>query len=260
MLTPENDIQYYTNSTILTDIVTAYNIYVGDFSSTPSLQRTQELLDYFASNLGESSWFSIITSYYQINSKTNKKTYASGKLNFGGSVNIFSEDVALSLTELDLIDALIYLLNNRFFPVNTQAVYTFILRGDTVYDGWLSKWCGYHFGILLNDGRILNLSIIADPGSVQKGKDPCACVAMWANTANGNMGADNMAQVYAHEVVEVITNFNGAWHFENNVENADACGWTFGKVDGNSNVQIGQKRFLIQQNWQPKVGCTLTKQ
>lgn len=264
-LSPFNDIQYHANKSILIGNMTAYNIYVGDFSSTSTLRRTKELMDYFATYLGDSSWFSIIKSYYQIDSKTNKKRYASGNLNFGGSVNIFEGNVTISITIKDITKVLLYLFNKGILPVNSQGVYTFILRGDTQIDGWLLDWCGLHFGIPLNDGTIVNISIVIDTGSVQEGTDTYSCVAEAFYTSNSNMGADNMASVFAHEVVEIITNYNGAWYFGNEMVNgheiADVCNWTFGEVDGNnSNVQVGKKRFLLTQIWQPGVGCTLTKQ
>lgn len=88
-------------------------------------------------------------------------------------------------------------------------------------------------------------------------------------TANGNLGADSIATMYAHELVEVVTNYLGAWYFDagsvsdsgsalESYENADACVWDFGTYTGNSNVVFGDKKFLIQQNWVPYYGCRMS--
>ena len=37
------------------------------------------------------------------------------------------------------------------------------------------------------------------------------CAKKLSNSANGNFGADGAVSVYAHEVVETVTNYAGAW-------------------------------------------------
>ena len=71
-----------------------------------------------------------------------------------------------------------------------------------------------------------------------------------------------MATMYAHELAEVVTDYMGAWYFDDSVdlmENGDACVWEFGTLNnGNSNVVIGEKNFLIQKMWVPEYGCKLS--
>lgn len=79
-----------------------------------------------------------------------------------------------------------------------------------------------------------------------------------------------MATIFAHEIVETTSDYLGAWYFDADAvdqygnslageESADACVWTFGNnKHANSNVQWGNKRFLIQQNWVPGYGCSMT--
>lgn len=75
-----------------------------------------------------------------------------------------------------------------------------------------------------------------------------------------------MATVFAHELVETVTDSFGAWYFDDpsqgddwsaREECADACVWQFG-TDGNSNVRFGEKSFLVQEVWVPKYGCRLS--
>jgi hypothetical protein len=79
-----------------------------------------------------------------------------------------------------------------------------------------------------------------------------------------------MANLYAHEATEVVTDYDGAWNWNHpgtelyGQENADLCAWNFGALfpplDENhsnisSNVMVGDLEWLIQQNWVPSMGC-----
>ena len=90
-----------------------------------------------------------------------------------------------------------------------------------------------------------------------------------APTANNNLGADSIINVYCHEIVETTSNYIGAWYFDEGAvdsngrsmhweESADACMWNFGSFSGNSNLNFGNRRFLVQQNWVPGYGCSMS--
>lgn len=77
-----------------------------------------------------------------------------------------------------------------------------------------------------------------------------------------------MITIYAHEIVETVTDTFGAWYFDSGAvdssgsslafsENADACVWNFGNFDGNANVMFGPYPFLVQMNWVPGYGCLM---
>jgi hypothetical protein len=71
---------------------------------------------------------------------------------------------------------------------------------------------------------------------------------------NGNVGADGMASIIAHELAEAASDPDlNAWYDRRGYENADKCAWTFGTTSGTSgakyNVELGTRKFLIQQNW-----------
>ena len=112
---------------------------------------------------------------------------------------------------------------------------------------------------------------MGDPGTVPKGGGAaCEAIRDGSPTANGNLGADNMATVYGHELAETVTDSLGAWYFDTYTDDgydgtniieecADACVWKFGSnLVGNSNVRFGQKSFLVQQIWVPHYGCRLS--
>ncbi len=86
---------------------------------------------------------------------------------------------------------------------------------------------------------------------------PGSCIS--ANGApNGNPGADGMASVIAHELVETVSDPRmDGYYFESGDENADYCAWKFGTTTTTAsgqktNMRLGSRDFLIQQ-----VHCTL---
>jgi len=86
------------------------------------------------------------------------------------------------------------------------------------------------------------------------------CESIRSPTANGNLGADSIASVYAHELVETVTDWSSAWFFDSNgLEKADQCAWQFGGNEANQNWNyiVGAKKFLIQYNWVIGKGCVL---
>ena len=72
---------------------------------------------------------------------------------------------------------------------------------------------------------------------------------------NGNAGADEMANIIAHELEEAVTDpdLNGWYHFIGE-KNADKCARSFGATytsqnGAKANMRLGSRDFLIQQNW-----------
>jgi hypothetical protein len=83
---------------------------------------------------------------------------------------------------------------------------------------------------------------------------PSACSAQ-SKGPNGNAGADGMASIIAHELEEAVTDPDlNAWYDTRGQENADKCAWTFGSTTtwpsgAQSNMTLGSRNYLIQQNW-----------
>ena len=74
-----------------------------------------------------------------------------------------------------------------------------------------------------------------------------------------------MASIIAHEFEESASDPDlNAWYDRRGAENADKCAWTFGATyttnNGSlANMKLGQRDFLIQQNWVNAAGgyCAL---
>ena len=74
------------------------------------------------------------------------------------------------------------------------------------------------------------------------------------SSPNGDIGADAMVSVIAHELEEAVTDPNlNAWYDNRGNENADKCAWTFGTTSGPTgakyNMTLGSRNYLIQRNW-----------
>lgn len=69
-----------------------------------------------------------------------------------------------------------------------------------------------------------------------------------------------MASIIAHELEEAVTDPNiNAWYQGRFQENADKCAWTFGSTTSlpsgaQYNMTLGNRNYLIQQNWVNALG------
>jgi hypothetical protein len=254
-----DDISYHGGA-IMTGTVNAYNIYYGDISSS-----TKDLVNYFAANLGNSSWYSTVTPYYQI--VNGVKTFLSKSLVLKKSVDVAATKTVLSGT--DVIYIILNLFETGKVPVDSNGVYSLFFRGDitaffeftTPSKYWLVDFCGYHGAFYLGDGRIIKFMVMGDPSYAGIAGEVCEEIRATdpGGTANNNVGADSMVSVYAHEIANTLTNYNGQWYFDSNgMEVADPCFWKFGVYTGNSNMVVGNKRFLVQQMWVPILGCVMS--
>eukprot|EP00597_Dinobryon_sp_UTEXLB2267_P015099 CAMPEP_0170119432 /NCGR_PEP_ID=MMETSP0020_2-20130122/14390_1 /TAXON_ID=98059 /ORGANISM="Dinobryon sp., Strain UTEXLB2267" /LENGTH=871 /DNA_ID=CAMNT_0010348797 /DNA_START=71 /DNA_END=2686 /DNA_ORIENTATION=- len=256
------DIIYHNGGQVMPGTVNIYNIYYGDFSSTSS-QQMISLVDYFSQNLGNTPWYKILTSYYQIVGGI--KTMVSANVLYKSSHFTAVTAKLQTITQTTITNTISSLIASGDLPVDENGVYAVIFRGDLSYTAfgtsWLTGWCGYHTTFTHSSGKSLKFFVTGDPSTAAVGT---SCEGYRSTTANGNIGADSIASIYAHELVETVSDFNGnAWYFADGNENADACAWKWGTLlPGlpNANIVVGNKNFLVQQNWQPGVGCVLGSQ
>lgn len=258
---------YHAGKTILTGQVNLYNIYLGyDFAKDTTANQTRLLVDHFAANIGGSPWGNILKSYYQ--DVNNVKTFASNKMTFAKSVPVSTR--ATSFTYKELADLILKLFYTGKLPYDPNGIYNILFHGsinisvpssNNRKSYWLNDWCAFHLSLTIRSSSgarsLLHFSAIGDPSAAPPAApgatavaDAAGCMALprGVATANGNVGADNMASKYAHEMAEVITNFNGAWHNSKGLEAADICQELYG-TNKNSNMNLGEKPFLIQGLW-----------
>ena len=83
------------------------------------------LMDYFSANIGNTSYLNVVSShYYQIDPKTNIRTYVNSNVEFVRRLTVKSGSTKLSLTESDFIDTIDSLVNAYRIPLDLDALYT----------------------------------------------------------------------------------------------------------------------------------------
>ena len=145
-LSAADDIVYYGGD-IMFGEVTLYNIFYGDFSSSIG-SRTVDLINYLATHIGNSSWYNIMTAYYD-----QQGNYISKNVSFGGNTSVSPSQRGGYLNDSTLVNTITDSILSGAFPLSDKAIYAFIFRGDITYHSaligneWLKGWCGYHFSL-----------------------------------------------------------------------------------------------------------------
>ena len=144
--------------------------------------------------------------------------------------------------------------------VDPNALYFILTSPSISVSGFIVTFCGYH-GYDIPTG--LTYSFVGDPTkNIASGLSSCS--GQTIASPNGNVAADSMSSVIAHELVEAVSDPQvNAWYDSSGNENADKCAWNFMTVGGSAdtgfyNTAIGGKNYYIQANWNPlSVGCAL---
>jgi len=149
--------------------------------------------------------------------------------------------------------------NGLYFVLTSKDV--------TASSGFCTQYCGWHSSSLMDPataqtigGVDVKFSFVGNPE-----KCPSGCAALTAGP-NGNVGADGMASIITHELVEAASDPDGStWYDSTGYENADKCAWTFGTTytaanGASANVHLGTRDFYIQRNWVNAAGgyCSMS--
>jgi len=148
-------------------------------------------------------------------------------------------------------------LAHGLLPYDPLGVYDVLTAPGLYVSGFNTKFCGFHGST--NWGRNTlgtQYGFIGDPTASQTG-----CYIQ-SNSPNGNFGADAMASVIAHELIETVTDPTGtAWWDSKRrsstygYEDADMCAWNFGPTgltpSGARYNYTSSKgtNYLLQQEW-----------
>jgi hypothetical protein len=231
---------FYHGGPVILNGTNVYYIWYGTWAGNTAT----DILTNLAGKIGGSSYFNINTTYYD-----GSNTHISNKVTFAGSTtDAYSQGTALSDASVQAVVA--NAITSAKLPQDTNGVY-FVLTSEDVNEtsGFCTQYCGWH-----TSGTIAGLDIkYAFVGNAAR--CPSACAWQTQTSPNGNVGADGMASVIAHELEEATTDPDlNAWYDRRGAENADKCAWTFGSTSTASNgslynVTLGGKQYLIQQNW-----------
>jgi hypothetical protein len=236
----QNGINYHGGSVMTSTHNTAYFIWYGNWSGNDA----PTILENMVKHIGGSPWFNINTTY------TNRSGLPiDNAMHFGGSINVDSSTHGTTLDDAAIQAIVSDAVTGGKLPKSANGIY-FVLTSSDIMEssGFCSQYCGWHyFGTI--DGLRLKYSFIGNPDQC-----PTACSAQ-QSSPNGNVGADGMASIIAHEMSETVSDpYVSAWTDSSGEENADKCAWTFGTEtslpNGSQyNVTFGSMNYLIQQNW-----------
>ena len=249
-------ISYHHNGSIIVS-PQLYNVYIGHFSKS-----TMDLIDFFAANIGSSSnspdWYSTVQTYYQI--QGGKLTRPNRPV-FKARWTLLPTARALNLNDEYLANLLSSLIIENGLQSCTNCIYNIIFNGGFTFSGWNDPsspdgFCGYHtvYDYSASGSSFqAQVTVIGDPATASPVN--VDCIATYP-TVNGDLSADSIVSIYAHEIVNAITDSHGdAWYANSDsFEVADMCNFDFGTLQ-NWNYLIGGKEFLVQLLWQNGVGC-----
>jgi hypothetical protein len=141
-------------------------------------------------------------------------------------------------------------------PYDPLGIYDVLTAPGLYVSGFNTKFCGFHGSTNWGKSTLgTQYGFIGDPTATQNG------CHIYSNTPNGNFGADAMASVIAHELIETVTDPTGtAWWDSKRrsstygYEDADMCAWNFGTTSttpsgAKYNYVSGGKDYLLQQEW-----------
>jgi hypothetical protein len=228
-----NGISYHGGPVML-NTVNIHYIWYGNWQGNSA----STILANLAQNIGGSGYEHINTTYYD-----GSGTHVSGAISLAGQANDnYSQGTALTDNNIEQIVA----AQN---PTDTNGIYMVLTSADVnETSGFCTQYCGWHTNGTIN-GRDIKYAFIGNPD-----RCPSACEDQ-TTSPNGNAGADGMASIIAHESEEAISDPDlNAWYDTRGSENADKCAWTFGSESTASNgskynITLGNKQYLIQQNW-----------
>jgi hypothetical protein len=267
----EYDLTYHNTGPVVVDSnydpVSLVHVYLGQFSAS-----TTALMDYFASHIGDTPWYEVLTTYYQEGS-AGIQFVMPGTL-YSGNASFPDYPAGAAVTDGDIQQLLAAAVRNpdlaATYYTYPTAVFMVMFRGDlnVSFHGklWLKDWCSYHGAFYAEpSGVIVKYSVVGDP-STAPGDSGAVCEPVRDRpTANRDLGADSMATGYAQQLAQTITDFNSFTWFADwdGAEVGSACQGDFGGgLDlrrDSSNLAVGDKRFLVQSLWQRSVGCTMNK-
>jgi hypothetical protein len=237
----------YGGGAVMLGTPDVYYIWYGNWSGNTATT----ILPAFMSSLSGSPYFTINSTYYDSQGR-----HVTGLVHYAGSTNDnYSQGVALTDAKVESIVS--RALSTGALPTSTNAVYFVLTSSDVTLSGFCGGYCGWHTNGNIG-GRDIKYSFVGNAAT----QCPRSC-APYAPGPNGNVGADGMSSVLAHELEESITDPDlDAWQ-DAAGENADKCAWKFGTsyptANGAwANMKLGAHDYLIQENLDATTGkCEL---
>jgi len=217
---------------------TIYLIWYGNWSTAD-----RAIIENLASHIGGSPYANILTTYSDFTGQPIPNT-----VTFGGSTDD-NYSAGHSLADASIRIVVETAIANHGLPYDASGIY-FVLTAEDVDEtsGLCTKFCGWHQNVQGTSGHF-NEAFIGNPGRCGG-----ACGSL-GPSPNDDPPTDAAASIFAHELMESITDpYGSAWYDHNGEECADKCAYTYGMTatlpNGSiANIQLGGLNYLIQQIW-----------
>jgi len=217
---------------------TIYLIWYGNW--TPN---EQAIIENLASHIGGSPYADILTTYSDFAGQA-----IPSSVTLGGSTED-NYSAGHSLADSSIRTVVETAIANKSLPYDASGIY-FVLTAEDVDEtsGLCTRFCGWHLNVQGTSGHF-NEAFIGNPARCGG-----ACGSL-GPSPNNDPGVDGAASIFAHELMESITDpFGTAWYDHNGEECADKCAYTYGATTvlpngATANIQLGGLNYLIQQNW-----------
>jgi hypothetical protein len=239
----------YNGGPVISGTPDVYFIWYGNWSSTDSAST---ILPSFVQTLSGTAYLG-----------TEMTMAGDGLVNFDGSVSVSSSlNASLYLGGLSnptsQIKSIVQsVLAAGLLGYDPNGIYDVLTAPGLYVSGFNTKFCGFHGSTNWGKGSLgTQYGFIGDPTLSQTG-----CYAQ-STSPNGNLGADAMASVIAHELIETVTDPTGTawWDSKRRSstygdEDADMCAWNFGTTNATASgarynyTSSTGADFLLQQEW-----------
>ena len=231
-------------------------------------------MGYFLNHLGGSSYWNINSTYYETTG--GRKRFVQNSMDYASfwAANVNAPKAGEVVTELDMV----YLIEAGFasgaLEYDPNTLYMIFTGPGVNLGGGFSKdnlrYCAWHSAYWFGNGPIVQFSAMPyDADFTPAHPADAGYYVLQDGGPNGDVGADGTVSGMAHEIEETATDpasvrddlgFYG-WYTKYVFgsqsfleENGDKCAYQYGPTVrynglGFWNMRIGQKQFLVQQNW-----------
>lgn len=202
----------YHGGPVVLGTARVYLIFYGNWY----LGNDAELVEDWVDNVGGTAYWEINTTYYDGSARHVANSVALG----GVFYDEYSQGTALDASR-------VYSIVQAYDQLDPGGIYVVLSSADVTQAGFCTDFCGWHSwrAPLWFIGGLV-YAWIGNPAT----QCPGSCAAQ-APSPNGNVGADAVISLLAHEISEILTDpYGTAWYDASNNEGADKCAWNFGST------------------------------
>jgi hypothetical protein len=237
----------------------------------------RSLVGYFLNNLGESAYWNINSTYYDIVGR--EKNFVQNSMDYSRfwAPNVNAPNPGGVVSPDDMVYLIETAFANKTLKYDPNTLYVVFTGPGVNLGGGFSRtdlqYCAWHSGYWFEDGgpivQFAAMPYDADfnPAHPSNNVNPDGTVSHYICTyltkgSNGDLGADATVSALAHEIEENATDpvsltvepYFAGWYDIYGDENGDKCAYRYGPTLAFNgldywNMTIGRKSFLVQQNW-----------